>query len=67
VTTKLTKLVRVRGGPKGFRMITLDQWKAELKEKRGEIGKKKSHRAKRMDVKHKAKTKRKANRRKKRP
>lgn len=66
MTTKLTKLVRVRGGPKGFRMITLDQFKDEQREKRGKKLKKKSHRLKKMDKRKKAKTKRKDNRRKKR-
>ena len=61
------KLVRVRGGSKGFRMITLGQFKDEQREKRGKIKKAKSPRAKKMDAKRKEKTKRKNNRRKKRP
>lgn len=53
-------LVRVRGGLKGFRMITLDQWKNELKARRGKIVKAKRRRDERMETKQKRRNKRRA-------
>lgn len=47
------KLVRVRGGPKGFRMITLGAFKVEQKAKKGKLPRIDSRRAKRMDAKRK--------------
>jgi hypothetical protein len=48
------KIVRVRGGSKGFRMITLGKFKAEQKAKKGKLPKiDSSHRAKKMQAKRK--------------
>ncbi len=48
-------------------MIPLDQWKDELKEKRGKVRKKKTHRAERADIKRKRKRGKKKPNRKKKP
>lgn len=45
------KIVRVRGGSKGFRLITLGDWKGELAAKRGKAPKIKSRRDIRMKLK----------------
>jgi hypothetical protein len=55
------KIVRVRGGPKGFRMITLAKFKAEKRAKKGKRlpNIDASPRAKKMDAKRKRNRKRK--------
>ena len=46
------KILRVRGGPKGFRMISLNQWKDEIRARKGlALLKEKSIREKRMEAK----------------
>ena len=52
------KLVRVRGGAKGFRMITLGDWKDELSARRGKLKPKVIPRNKsRMEAKMKRRSK----------
>jgi len=51
------KKVRVRGGPKGFRWIKLDDWIKENEQKRGKAQKAQSPRQQRMEEKRKAKRK----------
>lgn len=58
------RLVRVRGGPKGVRHITLDEWKRELREKKGKLLPAKTPRQQRQEVEAKGRRER-ADRRKK--
>lgn len=53
-------LVRVRGGPKGVRFITLDQWKDEIKARRGKLPKLTRRRDERMLEKQRRRNKRRA-------
>ena len=53
------KLIRVRGGPKGFRMISIADWKRERKEKKGKLPKASSPRAQKQEKVRKRKNKRK--------
>jgi hypothetical protein len=50
-------VVRVRGGLKGVRWISLSDWKKEIAEKRNKIPKAKSANQQRMEEKRKAKRK----------
>ena len=54
------KLVRVRGGPNGFRLITLGAWKAEVKDRRGKTPRLKRLRDTRMEAKMRKRAKNKA-------
>ena len=58
------KLIRVRGGLKGFRMISIADWKQEQREKNGKLPKVMSPRAKKQEKVRKRKNERKVKRKK---
>lgn len=59
------RIVRVRGGPKGVRHITLDEWKREGQEKRRELPPAKSPRQRKHESKLEQRRKKAARRKKK--